>query len=213
MATSVTKKSVKSKPKTTSQSPLKNENKIAKRTRVVAFLERKDEDHLIFTGFVVIIIALVTIVAIEVVTRPRMTVVTATAPLHSRILTSNEHGLADGYEVTISNVTVNNDQDQAFPLNADETMLILDMSITNHTTSTQDFVPVTQLYVRSREGNYYQMHASMHVQNPIAATSIEPEQTLSGQVSFAVPKRLSNPLLYIDTGWNDSTPIVFNVLK
>lgn len=182
-------------------------------SRLVSYLDKKDEDHLIFTGFLVIIIALVTIAAVQVTMRPTNSVVSTPIPFHTRILTSNERGNADGYEVAISNVTVNESADPAFPIESDETMLIMDFSITNHTPKQQDFTPVTQLYVRSREGNYYQMHASTKVQNPISAAVIEPEQTVSGQISFAVPKRLSEPLLYIDTGWNNTTPLVFDVLK
>ena len=181
--------------------------------RVVAYLEKKDEDHLIFTGFVVIIVALVTIFAIQAFTRPTTEVVSTPIPFHSRILTSHDKGMTDGLEVSISNVTVNSAADPAFPISSEETMLIMDLSITNHSATVQEFIPVTQLYVRSREGNYYQMHASVAVQNPIPATSLEPEQTVSGQVSFAIPKRLAQPLLYIDTGWNDTTPLVYSVLQ
>ncbi len=115
-------------------------------------------------------------------------------------------------QARVSNVGENTAVDHAFPLAENETMLIMDIAITNRTEQTQQLFPSTQLYVRSDEGDYAPMHASSHIKNPLGATDLRPGQSASGQISFAVKKHLSRPLLYIDTQWNLSTPLVIDVL-
>ena len=88
----------------------------------------------------------------------------------------------------------------------------MNISITNLTQETQNLVPDTQLYVRTDQGDYSTLHASMFVTNPLPATALKPGYTESGQVSFNVSKQASRPLVYIDTGWNNYAPIVYDVL-
>ena len=42
---------------------------------------------------------------------------------------------------------------------------------------------------------------------------LTPGKTVTGQLSFAVPKILAHPLLYIDLGWGDTAPVVIDVMK
>lgn len=112
----------------------------------------------------------------------------------------------------VQNVTENTATDKAFPLPNDQTLLIMDIAITNKTKTKQQLIPVNQLFVRSSEGDYSPLHASMHVISPLAAQDVAPGKTVHGQLSFAIPKRVDTPLLYIDTGWGKSTPLVIDVL-
>ncbi len=215
MATTIKKQATKiaSTPKVEVPKVARTTKRASIAARFVAYVEKKDEDHLIFAGFVVIIVALVIITAVRVINQPADDRTTLELPRYSRVLTSHDLGATDAYDVSVSSVGVSEANDPAFPLEQDETLLSMNFNITNRTTLKQEFIPTTQLFVRSREGTYYQMHPSVSIQDPISASSIEPGQTISGQISFAIPKRLSQPLLYIDTGWNDTTPLVYDVLR
>lgn len=129
------------------------------------------------------------------------------------ILTSLQSDETPAYTVSVKNVTENATVDQAFTIDPADTMLIMDISITNQTSAKQDLVPVNQLYVRDREGDTFMMHPSMLLKTPLAAASLAPGQTVTGQISFDVPKKLAKPLVYIDFGWNSQAPTVIDVLK
>ncbi len=115
-------------------------------------------------------------------------------------------------QARVSNVGENTALDRAFPLAEGQTMLIMDITITNMTTRTQHLLPANQFYVRSDEGDYSPMHASSHITKPLEAKDLEPGESASGQISFGVNKHLTSPLLYIDTQWDNSTPLVIDVL-
>ncbi len=53
----------------------------------------------------------------------------------------------------------------------------------------------------------------MYVTKQIAAGKIAPGKTISGQISFGIPKSATNPLLFVDTGWGNEAPIVIDVLR
>lgn len=176
----------------------------------------RDENSLLFGIFVLGIAALVVINTVFWVYfsteqykqhQPKVLV-----PIHDSIVTSLESTENNVLSARVKNVTTNSRHDPAFTLPSNQTMLIMDFTISNHSNDTQQLIPSTQLYVRSREGQTFELHASMHVKKPLAAQDLSPGETAKGEISFAVPKRLNTPLLYIDTGWSDSTPLVIDVL-
>lgn len=130
----------------------------------------------------------------------------------SHYFTSSQVAKNNALTAKIKNVTENDKKDMAFTIDPSETMLILTVTLTNNTTRTQHLLPSIQFYTRSNEGDYAALHASMYAQNPIAAKDLKPGESASGEVSFNVPKRVARPLVYIDTGWNDSAPVVFDAL-
>lgn len=183
------------------------------------FLKFKDENRLLFTAFVVLLMSAIVINAIFVVrynrdrshTPPAIKTVVVTDP--AKVLTSQQVGNNDAMTVTISSVTENDKYDQAFTIDSSETMLILDISITNKTGSVQQLIPVNQFYVRTEEGDYSALHASSYVISPLEATDLAPNKTATGQLSFNVPKHVAHPLLYVDTGWGKNVPLVYDVLR
>jgi hypothetical protein len=177
-----------------------------------------DEKHLLFTGFIVVLTSLVVINTIFWLDRNPGTNVKLfrapnAAPSNTKVLASQQAGTTPAYDVVITNVSEQDKFDPAFTIADDETVLILDISITNKSGGQQDLVPVNQLYARSRDGDYFAMHASSLITKPLAATTLDPGQNASGQVSFVVPKSLAHPLLYVDLGWNDYAPLVYDVLR
>ncbi len=200
---------------TTKPKAPKSTQKSLHNLRVVRFLDRKDEDRLIFAAFVLVMTALVVVSTMKLINEERKEHydVVRIPSVSSKLLTTHQQGITDGYDVMIKDVGVSNEADRAFPLESDEVLLTMSLEITNRTNSQQDFVPVSQIYVRSKDGDYFQLHPSSHVKTPIAAGAILPGQTISGQISFAIPKRLSKPLLYIDPAWDDFAPVVFDVFK
>jgi hypothetical protein len=128
-------------------------------------------------------------------------------------LTSTQTGSTPAYEVKISNVTENNVPDPAFTLAPGNTLLLMDISIKNLTGAPQELVPVSDLFVRDNEGDTFPLHPALVVKNPLPSTKVAPGQTVSGQISFEVPKKLARPLLYVDMQWSNLAPIVYDVMK
>ena len=104
------------------------------------------------------------------------------------------------------------EKDQVFPIDSSQKILAMNITIKNTTNKRQHFIPVNHLYVRSEEGTYSALHISSYATTPIPAQEINPQETLSGQITFAVPSTVAAPLLYVDTGWDKSVPLVIDVL-
>lgn len=180
------------------------------------FLKFRDENRLLFTAFVIVLTAIVVVNTIYIVSHvntDKSDSSPATAqPNPNLVLTTLETGTNGAEQARISSVTENAKTDYAFTIDPNQTMLIMNIKITNKTAETQHLIPSSQFYVRSDEGDYSSLHASMYVTTPLSATDLKPGQSASGQISFAVPTSVARPLLYVDTGWNSYTPLVFDVL-
>lgn len=181
------------------------------------FIKFKDENYLLFTAFVIVISAILIVNTVYVLnhnsTFKRITSSrTVVLPDSSKVLTSQQTGSNSAEIVTVSSVTENSQTDHAFAMAPNDTMLIMNISIKNNSSETKQLIPVNQMFVRSREGDYSPLHASMYVTTPLAATDLAPGQSATGQLSFSVPKHIAHPLLYVDTGWDKTVPLVFDVL-
>ena len=175
------------------------------------FRRFKDENHLLFAAFVIVLTSLVVLNAFYVISKNRNNEVVVSNDAN-QVLTSLQSGNNPSQKVTISNVSENDKMDYAFTIDPSETMLILDVSITNTSSATKQLIPVNQFFVRTSQGETAALHASMYVTNPLKSEDLAPGQTAKGQISFNVPKREAKPLLYVDTGWDNYVPIVFDVL-
>lgn len=134
------------------------------------------------------------------------------APANGKILSSLQVGEIGSTRASVSKITENSTTDPAFTLDPSQTLLVLNIQITNLSDSTQKLIPNTQLYIRDNQGYYAAEHASIFVTNPLVPADLKPGQSASGQLSFAVPKITASPLLYVDTQWNNYGPLVFDVL-
>ena len=114
-------------------------------------------------------------------------------------------------QAQVRNVAMH-DSDPVFHVSEAQKILAMDVTVKNTTTSRQHFIPVNNLYVRSEEGTYSALRMSVHAKNPIPAQEIDPGETVSGQITFAVPSTVATPLLYVDTGWDRTVPLVIDVL-
>jgi hypothetical protein len=192
------------------------EETIEREWRIITHLKTKDENHMLFMAYVIVLTAIVIINTTFVLNRaPANQTAQANAaqmPSLNNILTSQQSAESSTYNVSITNVTETDKPDPAFTIASDETMLIMEISITNNTTENQNFLPDTQLYVRAADGTYSTMHPSIYVTKPIQSGEISPGQNVNGQISFDVPKSLTHPLLYVDLGWNNTVPVVFDAL-
>ena len=129
------------------------------------------------------------------------------------ILSSSQEAQTDVFFVDIKKVTKNDKKDYAFKYdNTAETMLIVDLSIRNRTSVTQTLAPSAQLYIRTQDGLFVSMHPSMYITEPLQFEEVAPGNTMSGQVSFNIPKDMQRPLLYIDLGWGGHVPVVYDIL-
>lgn len=134
-----------------------------------------------------------------------------TAPV--KILLPQQTAKSRAYTITLSDVALSDKHDPAFTLDDNENMLVAKLTITNNSPTNQDLYPVNQIYIRTQDGLYYQMHPSMYVTEPMRAGQVSPGQTISGQVSFAIPKAVKQPFLYVDLAWEDYVPVVYNLLN
>lgn len=182
------------------------------------FVKFKDENQLLFAAFVVVMLAAVVINTVYILNRdgPRIIGHSNFVPAvsdASKVLTSLQTGISPATTVKISNVTEQDATDYAFTLDPNELMLLMDISITNTSNRNQRLTPVNQLFVRSDEGDQTALHASMYVKNPLPDVELAPGKTATGKISFNVPKRVAHPLLYVDLGWDQQVPIVFDALR
>ncbi len=179
-------------------------------------LRIRDENHFLYLGLLIVITSLLVVVGVgvinQVLKQPAL-VITLNQPPIGKVLTSSDRAKTMAFEATISNVTESDKPDPAFKIAPSETMLILDIKITNRTAKDQDLVPVNQLYVRGREGEAATMHPTLALTRPLAATTLAPGATVTGQVSFNVPKSLAHPLVYFDPGWGGFGPVVFDSMR
>lgn len=179
-------------------------------------LRIRDDNHLIFLGLLIVLTCLLVLGGIAVINHSLVRVtggVTELLPSRDKVLTSTQEGKTTAFTVSISSVTETDKPDPAFTLAAGQTLLMLNISLTNKTDQVQDVIPVNQLFVRSRTGYYASMHPSTFITKPLVAGTVEPGATVTGQVSFSVPKQLAQPLLYVDPGWANQSPVVFDVLR
>lgn len=184
-----------------------------KEGKLMRFLRSKTENHLLFAAFVVVMTSMVVINTIFILNYVPTVQQTAAPDDPNKILTSLQIAKTDAYEVKVSNVTENAKKDNAFTLAAGDTMLILDISITNISSGAQQLVPASQFYARDRKGGLYMLHPSSYVTNPLVLSTLQPGESITGQLSFAVPKVIAHPLLYVDLGWDNNAPTVIDVLK
>ena len=180
------------------------------------FLKFGNENHLLFGAFIIVLCSILAVNALYVLNSridDGLPIInTLVRPESAHYVTSTQVGKNGALTATIKNVTENDTKDMAFTIDPSETMLILDVTITNNTPGTQHLLPSIQFYARSDEGDYAALHASMYAKNPIPAMDLKPGESASGEVSFNVPKRVARPLVYIDTGWDDSVPVIFDAL-
>lgn len=111
----------------------------------------------------------------------------------------------------VTNVGTSKDVNPIAPLAETETLLSMDITVTNNTQKTQHLIPVSQFYVRGEDGTYASLKPTMAA-SPLASQDLAPGQSASGSLSYAISERQTRPLLYIDTHWDDSTPLVIDVL-
>lgn len=181
-------------------------------------LKIRDEDLFLFISFIVMLLALIVIASAYIISQSVSTRLQAQAAARAEsdpnhILTTGDKGVADGMTVKVSNVGENSQVDPAFTIDDDQTFLTMNVSITNTTAATQNIIPDTQLYVRDTQGDVFLPHVTVFVTSPLQSGTVKPSETVQGQLSFAVPKKLTKLFLYVDTQWNNSAPVVFSVLQ
>jgi len=179
------------------------------------FIKFSDENRILFSAFIILLCGIAVVNTIYIVSRYNKSNFNQTVvlqPTSPTVVTSLQTASTGALRAKISNVTENSKPDYAFTISPDDTMLTMDISITNTSQNTQKLLPSNQLYVRSDEGDYSALHPSMYVTNVLSSADIKPGQTASGTISFDLPKRVARPLLYIDTGWGGYTPPVIDVL-
>lgn len=192
------------------------EKSAVKEWKYLSKVKIKDENHLLFASFIIILVAILVVNTLYVLNRDPSTNVThhvsATTDT-SQVLTSLQTATLPAAVVSISDVSENDRKDPAFMLAEGETLLTMTIRIKNTSPGQQEIIPTSQLFVRSRDGDYAPLHPSIYVTKPLGANKVAAGQTVSGEISFAVPKQLADPLLYVDLGWNDQAPVVFHALK
>ncbi|MFZ1249019.1 MAG: DUF4352 domain-containing protein [Candidatus Saccharimonadales bacterium] len=176
----------------------------------------RNENSLLLSVFVLGIAALVIINTLfwVQVSRHRLTKEAKLTTTITSLKTMTSLQTAHNFAVTafVANVGGSTTTDNAFPVRDDEILLLMDVTITNKTALSQQLTPVSQLYIRSVDGDYIKLHPSMQVKKPLEPQELGPGKVATGQLSFVIPKEMTSPLLYIDTGWDRSTPLVIDVL-
>ncbi|HEY6737067.1 MAG TPA: DUF4352 domain-containing protein [Candidatus Saccharimonadia bacterium] len=135
------------------------------------------------------------------------------APPYARSVGAYTEAVSDLYRMSVtSNVkTVTNDP--AFTPEPSQNLVMFAISVTNTSKTVRPFLPSIQTYIRDDEGGTYPMHPSTSVTNPLPATDLAPGQTVSGQVSYAIPAGLKKFRFFVDPDWAGMTPVVFDLSR
>lgn len=137
----------------------------------------------------------------------------AAVPSANYVLGSSQSANTDVFAVSITKVNKNNAKDYAFGYDTTtDSMLIVDLTVTNLTNQPQTLAPSTQLYLRTSDGLYITMHPSMYITEQLQFGEIAPRTKATGQISFVVPNTVKRPLLYVDLGWDGHVPVVYDIL-
>lgn len=115
------------------------------------------------------------------------------------------------YDMQVSDVQGNIPSDQAFAIGPTERIVMLTLTIANKSTMAQHFFPSRSTFVRDQEGDIFTMHPSMALTHPLQGSDIEAGQTVAGQITFALPKDINKPRLFVDPAWDNTAPAVFNL--
>ena len=182
-----------------------------RRPSVSERFERFRHEHsLVFAAFVLALTALVVVNTLFMVHTLRREQ-NVQPVVYSRISTSLQLASNGALQAQVRNVATEL-SDDLFQVSDIQAVLIMDITIKNPTPRPQHSIQFNQLYVRSEEGPPGALHMPPHAPNPPPASELKPGQSVSGQLSFVIPRSAEKPLLYIDTGWDNSTPLVVDVL-
>lgn len=174
------------------------------------FEKFRHEHSLVFAAFVLGIAALVvinTLFMIRLLSENRE----GTIVVYPSWTTSLQLAYNGAIQAQVRNVATK-ETDTVFPIDSTQVILVMEITVKNTTRKAQQFIPVNHLYIRGEEGSYAALHMSSHAARPIPATDLVPGGSVSGQISFVIPKTVSTPRLYVDTGWDRSIPLVIDVM-
>ena len=109
-----------------------------------------NENHLLFGAFIIVLCSILAVNVLYILNRPaedsahiKNTLVFVDSPHY---VTSNQIARNGAMSASIKNVTENDKKDMAFTIDPSETMLILEVTVTNNTTETQHLLPSIQFY-------------------------------------------------------------------
>ncbi len=130
--------------------------------------------------------------------------------LHTHSVTVGETARSDIYEMTVSRL-VRVESDVAFPPAAGDDILVVTLKLQNTSHQSLGFFPSIQTYIRDDQGNTYVMHPTLAMADPLPAGDIAAGQTVTGQLSYEIPKKLTTFRLYVDPAWLQMVPVVFEL--
>jgi Zn-dependent metalloprotease len=193
------------------------QKKVKKEWRIFKRFSHKNEDKLMFAAFLVLVSAIFVVNTIYIANRlpqkQKVVYIGNTVVSPQTVVNSSQIARTDAFDVSIKNVAEKDQKDPAFTFADNETLLYLTIKIKNNTSTSQQLLPSSQLYIRSKDGSFYTLHPSSFIPSTLVFQTLEPNQETEGQVSFVIPKILTSPLLYVDLGWNNYLPVVYDVLK
>lgn len=91
--------------------------------------------------------------------------------------------------------------------------LIISLAVKNHTDEPQQFIPVSQMYVRFANSDMLAMTPVLGVKNPITAGPVNPDEVLRGDVSFLIDNTHYDGRLFFDGRWADSAPLIISIAQ
>jgi hypothetical protein len=141
----------------------------------------------------------------------RIDMVAGLAPRHARVV-SADMSRTDLYEIKLGAVQ-SIEKDPAFTPAPDQDIVIIPVTLTNHAKTNYQFLPALSTYIRDEEGGIYKMHPTVYLKNPLPAGDVAAGATVSGELSYAIPKTLKSFKFYVDAGWGDMAPAVFYIKR
>lgn len=128
----------------------------------------------------------------------------------SKRLDANQVAHTSYYDVSLSNFYLDTQGMRGFKPSEDGQILVFDITIHNKSDQELDFLPSIQTYIRDNQGAFYLMKPTK-LNTPYESGKISPHSKKNGQLSFEIPKRGVPLMFYLDSGWYNYAPTVFNL--
>lgn len=126
-----------------------------------------------------------------------------TKPTRLPLQVAEESVFKLGEKVTVCDVSVaiDNIDRQAGEGSGGADLLVLTLSVTNETTEEEFAIIPFDFYLNDSEGKVMEISYSAYLDNPMNSGSLQPGQTMSGEVAYDVPEGKDDLSFFWMPGW------------
>lgn len=166
--------------------------------------------HVIFTHKQAIYIILATLVILNIILFSAVYKIQTLSSEQNVVIALNDPKTYNDITITASEIKTETGYIMGIAPAQDEKIISVKLDITNNSDSEFDFYPTNQTFIRDNQGSQFIM-TPVGLTEPFAATTIAPNESKSGQLSFLVTNRVVPLFLYIESLQPSAGPFVIKL--